>query len=164
MSPRSLTLSFLLLASVDAGADSGAILAMPASPLYVSECGSCHTAYAPGYLPARSWQKLMAELNHHFGDDASLKDADRDLLLRQLQGLAMDTPNGNRAIAARNGGQWAAATPVRISTSPFFRFMHDEVPNSIWQRPQIASKANCGACHPRADEGRYPEAEIRIPK
>src|SRR5512135_1196331 len=39
---------------------------------YRSECGSCHTLYSPGLLPARSWQKIMGGLDKHFGDDASL--------------------------------------------------------------------------------------------
>lgn len=158
-------LAFICVAArADAHANPSAIMAMPASPLYVRECGSCHTAYAPGYLPARSWRKLMAELDRHFGDDASLNEADRALLLGQLQALALDTPHANPVVAARNGRQWAAGIPLRISASPFFRYLHDEVPDSIWQRPGILSKANCGACHPRADEGRYLEAEIRIPK
>ena len=50
-----------------------------------------------------------------------------------------------------------------ISEAGFFKFMHDEVPNSIWRRQKVGSKANCGACHPRADEGRYGEREVRIP-
>ena len=152
------------LAATVAAAESEAILPMPATPLYLSECGSCHTAYAPAYLPASSWRRLMSELDRHFGDDASLNQADRELIAGQLQAMAMDSSRANRGIAARNGSQWAAESPLRISTSPFFRYMHDEVPNSIWQRPKIASKANCGACHSGADAGRYPEAEIQIPK
>jgi hypothetical protein len=164
MRSRVLVGLLLLLANMEAGADNDVVLPMPASPLYVSECGSCHTAYAPGYLPARSWLKLMSELNRHFDTDASLREADRDLISRQLQALALDTPQANRAIAARSGGQWIATTPLRISTSPFFQFMHDEVPASFWQRPKVGSKANCGACHRRADLGRYRESEIEIPK
>lgn len=159
---RPALLSSLLLFSVGAAAD--AILPMPASPLYVKECGGCHTAYAPTYLPAASWRKLMTELERHFGDDASLTTEERDVIASQLQALAMDTPQGHPEIAARNGRQWAGSLPTRITTSPYFHFKHDEVPSSIWRRPQIASKSNCVACHPRADIGRYPEAEIRIPK
>ncbi len=157
-------LLLFLLAANSAAADYGTVMPMPASPLYVGECGACHTAYAPGYLPARSWNQLMADLGNHFGTDASLNQADRDLLAAQLQALALDSPQANRVIAGRNGGAWAASIPLRISTSPFFSFMHDEVPTSFWRRPKIGSKANCGACHTRADAGRYPEAEISIPK
>ncbi len=157
-------LLLLLLAAGPAAADNGTIMPMPASPLYVDECGACHTAYAPGYLPARSWNQLLADLGNHFGTDASLKASERDLLAAQLQALALDSAHANRTVASRNGGAWAAGTPLRITTSPFFGFMHDEVPASFWRRPKIGSKANCGACHTRADAGRYPEAEISIPK
>lgn len=153
-----------LLASGLAWAEARAILPMPDGTLYVSECGSCHTAYAPGFLPARSWRQLMDGLGRHFGDDASLSAAERALILAQLEALATDTPNADPEIAARNRAIPAQAVPLRITETPFFRFMHDEVPGSIWQRPKISRKANCGACHTRADEGRYPEAEVRIPR
>ncbi|HNH88688.1 MAG TPA: hypothetical protein PLX46_04640, partial [Thiobacillaceae bacterium] len=38
-----------------APADDDAVFPMPAGKTYVNECGSCHTAFAPGLLPARSW-------------------------------------------------------------------------------------------------------------
>jgi hypothetical protein len=149
------------------GASAGSlnvVLPMPESPLYVQECGSCHTAYAPTYLPARSWRKLMQELDRHFGEDVSLAPAHRDLLLAQLEALAGDGPRGVPAIAGRNASVSAAQAPLRITEMPFFGFMHDEVPRSVWGRKQIGSKANCVACHGQADEGRYFEREIRIPK
>ena len=140
------------------------VLPMPASKLYVEECGSCHTAYAPTYLPARSWRKLMLELGRHFGEDASLPKADRDLLLEQLEALAGDGPRAERAIAQRNARVSPGETPLRVTDMPFFGYMHDEVPGSIWRRTKIGSKSNCIACHPRSDEGRYFEREIVIPK
>lgn len=137
---------------------------MPASRLYASECGSCHTAYAPTYLPARSWRKLMSELERHFGEDASLPKKESEVLRNQLGELAGDGPRAVQAIAARNARVPPSETPVRITEMPFFAYMHDEVPASIWRRAKVGSKANCLACHPRADEGRYFEREIVIPK
>lgn len=160
-------LSVLLLAlcsGVAAAGELNHVLPMPESRLYVRECGSCHTAYAPTYLPARSWRRLMAELERHFGEDASLPGADRDLLSAQLEALAADTPQAAPSVARHNGRVPAASTPLRITEMPFFGFMHDEVPASIWKRPKVGSKANCVACHGRADEGRYFERELLIPK
>jgi hypothetical protein len=37
-----------------------------------AECASCHTLYHPGLLPERSWRKLMAGLDKHFGESAAL--------------------------------------------------------------------------------------------
>jgi hypothetical protein len=165
--PTPVRLPALFLALLAGQAQAGhvnEVLPMPASPLYVTECGSCHTAYAPTYLPARSWRRLMLELDRHFGGDASLSTADRDLLLAQLEALAGDTPRAVAAIASRNARIPATAIPLRVTEMPFFAFMHDEVPPAIWQRKKVGSKSNCIACHPRADEGRYFEREILIPK
>lgn len=140
------------------------VLPMPESRLYVSECGSCHTAYAPTYLPARSWRRLMSELGRHFGEDAGLPKAERDTLLGQLESLAGDGPRAVQAISARNARLSVSDTPLRVTDMPFFAYMHDEVPASIWRRAKVGSKSNCVACHPRADEGRYFEREILIPK
>ena len=137
-------------------------LAMPAGGDYVSECGGCHTAYAPVLLPARSWRAVMAGLERHFGSDASLEPALRDGLESELVALALDAPGADPFVASRRMA--ATETPVRVTETPFFRFMHDEVPGHIWRRPSVASKANCVACHPRADQGRYFEREIKIPK
>lgn len=140
------------------------VLPMPATTLYVEECGSCHTAYAPTYLPARSWRKLMQDLTRHFGEDASLPAPERDRLLAELEFLAGDTPRAVQPIALRNARVQATETPLRVTAMPFFAYMHDEVPGHIWQRRKVGSKSNCVACHPRADEGRYFEREIQIPK
>ena len=41
---------------------------------YKDECGSCHFAYQPGLLPAKSWEKLLTPeaLSKHFGENAEL--------------------------------------------------------------------------------------------
>lgn len=63
--------SLLLLNRVQAG---GSHYFPPvADPLVQSECGSCHLAFAPSMLPARSWQALMGGLQNHFGDDATMR-------------------------------------------------------------------------------------------
>ncbi|MEY4504705.1 MAG: hypothetical protein RL154_1001, partial [Pseudomonadota bacterium] len=59
----------LALASISFA--SGHIVA-PVTPAYQKECGSCHTAYQPEFLPSASWNKLMDNQNNHFGDDLSL--------------------------------------------------------------------------------------------
>ena len=141
-----------------------AMFPMPAGKAYVAECGACHTAYAPGLLPARSWKKMMAELENHFGEDASLDEAERVALLKPLLDLAADGNPANRLMRRIATSIPPAELPQRISTSPFFKYMHDEVPGYIWKRPKIGAPANCIACHGRATEGNYDEREVRIPK
>lgn len=139
-------------------------LPFPDSKTFRDECGSCHVAYAPGFLPGRSWQRMMAGLDDHFGEDASLAEPERASLERILLDYAADGGRANALMRRIATGIPAGAAPQRISETPFFKHMHDEVPGYIWQRKKIGTPANCGACHTRAGEGRYDEREVRIPK
>jgi Dihaem cytochrome c len=125
---------------------------VPLLPAYKQECGSCHLAYPPGLLPRASWQRLMGDLPHHFGTDASL-DAPT---LREIDGWL-------QAHAGR--ARDAAAPPQdRITRSPWFVREHREVGAATWARPSIRSAAQCAACHTRAEQGIFDEHDIRIPR
>jgi hypothetical protein len=147
-----------------APADDEAIFPMPAGKAYVNECGSCHTAFAPGLLPARSWRKMMAELSDHFGEDASLDEPVRLALLKDLEALASDGAQATLRMRRINAAIPAGSAPQRISQTGYFKYMHDEVPKYVWKRQKIGTPGNCIACHSRANEGRYGEREIRIPQ
>lgn len=145
-------------------ADGEVSFPMPPGKLYLDECGSCHTAYAPGLLPARSWQKMMNELEDHFGEDASLAEPQKLAILRWLTDYAADSRNATVLMRRIAASIPAGAAPQRITETPLFKYQHDEVPKHIWKRTKVGSPANCGACHTHANEGRYPEREVRIPK
>jgi mono/diheme cytochrome c family protein len=129
--------------------------------LYQSECGSCHFAFQPGFLPARSWRALMGGLEDHFGDSAELGAADRQAIEDYLVANAADNAGGRRSDkfmqSIGNG------TPLRITEVRYFRNKHDEVPARLLRHEAIGSFSNCIACHTRADLGSYAEREIRIP-
>ncbi len=148
---------------LEAPAHDDADFPMPRSKTLVNECGSCHTAFAPGLLPTRSWRKMLGGLRDHFGDDASVEEPVRLALLKELEDMAADgafsDPRMRRIAAAIP----ASAAPQRITETDYFKYMHDEIPASYWNRKAIGKPTNCVACHPRANEGRYGEREIRIP-
>lgn len=127
---------------------------VPPLPAYQQECAACHLAYAPGFLPAASWQRLMGQLSQHFGTDASLDAASQTSIAGWLQSHAgtykrvTDTP----------------APQDRITLSPWFVRKHREVATEVWKRPAIKSAANCSACHPQAEQGDFNEHRIRIPR
>ena len=39
------------------------------------ECSACHFAFPAAMLPSASWTRLMSSLESHFGEDASLDEA-----------------------------------------------------------------------------------------
>lgn len=137
---------------------------MPAQKIYVTECGGCHTAYAPGLLPTRSWIRMMGELENHFGEDASLDEPDRLAIQRHLTDWSADSRGASLLMRRIAGAIPAGATPQRITETWFFGYMHDEVPTHIWKRKKVGTRANCIACHPRANEGSYAEREVVIPR
>jgi mono/diheme cytochrome c family protein len=117
------------------------------------ECGSCHIAYAPGLLPAESWRKLMAGLDKHFGDDASLTAKEN----KEITAFLVDNASN----------RWSSkAAPLRITESMWFKTKHNsrEIPPDTWKRASVKSPANCQACHTDAAKADFNERAIRIPK
>ena len=130
---------------------------------YKEECGSCHFAYQPGLLPARSWEKMMGELDNHFDENAELdKDTQNELTL-YLIGNSADHADYKRSNRIMNSlGKNDA--PLRITVTPYFIRKHDEIPKNILQNnPKISSFSQCAACHVNAEKGSYEEDEIHIP-
>ena len=122
-------------------------------PKYKQECAACHVAFPPGMLPADSWRRLLGNLPHHYGTDASLDTA---------------TANELAAWLAANAGTYKrvreAPPEDRITRSAWFIRKHDEVPSAVWKRPAVKSAANCAACHTQADQGDFNEHTVRIPR
>ena len=135
-----------------AHADGGRAMPRDMPKAYTAECAACHTAYAPGLLPARSWQRIMTGLDKHYGTDASLDEATVKQLSTWLQ---------------TNAGTYKRVTEEppqdRITRAAWFERKHREVPAPVWKHASIKSAANCGACHTGADRGDFDEDNIRMP-
>jgi len=122
--------------------------------LYTKECGACHFAYQPEFLPKRSWDKTMKTLDNHFGTDATLDPADYKTVQNYLAAHA----SKNDRMTDMKG-----AVAIRISETPYFVREHREVSKKMVTQPEVKSFANCASCHTKAANGSYREHEIRIP-
>ncbi|MBF0135347.1 MAG: diheme cytochrome c [Magnetococcus sp. DMHC-1] len=130
---------------------------------YTKECGSCHFAYQPGLLPARSWEKMLAGLDNHFGDNASLEAAIRTDLAGYLTAKAADRSNYSRSIKIMRSIR-PEETPLRITETRYFTNQHQEIPRRLWaDNPEVKSLIRCETCHPDATKGSYNEHAVRIP-
>ena len=128
---------------------------MPANapPAFETECGGCHLAFPPALLSGSDWKRVMARLDRHYGDNATLDETTR----RQIEDFL-----------ARNGGSprqvgTGAGDPPRLTATGWFRREHHEVPAAAWNDQQIGSPANCAACHTRAVAGSFSEHELSLP-
>ena len=123
----------------------------PMPAVYVEECGSCHVPYPARGLPASSWRALMAGLDRHFGNDASLAPAQADAIRGWLLAGAGTRPAD-------------PAAPLRLTRAPWFVREHREVPAPLWRSPAVKSAANCAACHRGAERGVFSEHDVRLPR
>lgn len=128
---------------------------------YQEECGACHFAYDARFLPARSWEKIMASLDKHFNENAELAAIDKQLIETYLKDNARDQRERNM-----RGVQKLARTdtPLRISDTSYFKSWHHEVPSNVFNNnPGVKNFSQCKACHTTADKGNFDEDNVRIP-
>ncbi len=153
---KELTLCVLLSAAAVFTAQAGSAGAVvPVLAKYQQECAACHVAYAPGLLPAASWQRLMAGLGKHYGVDASLDAAS----LREISDW-LKTHAGTYKRVSEEPPQ------DRITKSAWFLRKHSagEVAPAVWKRSAVGSPANCVACHGNAAQGNFNERDVKVPK
>jgi cytochrome b len=132
-------------------------------PKWREECGSCHLAFHPSLLPARSWRKLIAEQNHHFGADLALDAPTRQALLSFIENSSAEKSTTEASFKI-NRSLKNDATPLRITETPYWIKKHKDIAQDDWQRPQVKSKANCPACHQDAEAGTFEDAATSPPK
>lgn len=142
----------LLLAPLPALADDD--WAPPVTdPLTLKECGGCHMAFQPAFLPARSWARMMDELADHFGENATIEPGKVKAIRAYLMQNAGDSARGG---AARKYMRWVKpdGAPQRITENPAFLREH-RFPDTVWRRPEVVTRSNCPACHQGAEQGVY---------
>lgn len=131
--------------------------------LYSAECGSCHFAYQPGWLPARSWERVLAELSQHFGENAEVSGATQGELRQYLTAQAADRVDGGRSQKMVSSIQ-AGEVPVRVTETRYFQHKHREMADTMRaKKSQIGSLSQCNTCHTKAEQGSFNEHEVQIP-
>ena len=137
--------------------------ALPDNALWRNECGSCHGVFYPALLPARSWQKMMAEQDKHFGSDLALGEPTVKAITTFLVDNSADK-HMTEAAFKMDGSLAKIAVPLRITEVPYWVRKHREIAASDRANPLVKSKSNCAACHVDADAGTFEDAAMKIPK
>ena len=162
----SLAAAAVLLAGVIGAARAGGKgpdFEAPTHPAYQKECGSCHLAYPPGMLPARSWDKLLTGLSDHFGDNAELDAATLAGVRQHLMAHAADRGASRRAPKVLNT-LLPEDAPLRFTETRYFQRKHRDIPARLVKgNPQVGSFARCEVCHGQAAQGDFDEHGINIP-
>ena len=165
--PRTALVAALVLLGA-AGAGIAALAARPGGgmppaaldPVYAEQCGACHLAFPPSLAPASTWDSILADLQHHFGADATLSpdqvaqirawtDANAASHWDSLPSHLLRTP--------------AADGSLRITDTPGWRRRHRHIPTAIFAAKPVYRRSNCAACHGDAATGRFAPQAIAIP-
>lgn len=153
-----------------AGSMLGAFATMPASGLltltpnetYETECGDCHLPFHPSLLSSDSWKQMMADLENHFGEDATLYDdatvVEITAYLTTFGGDKWDTEASNRFRIVD------PKAPFQITATPYWIRKHKDIDPEHFKLKKVAVKSNCGGCHTDHYSGRFDDQKIKIPK
>lgn len=135
----------------------GLQLPADAPPAFKAECASCHLAFPPALLTANDWKHVMAALDKHYGDNASLDDKTR----QTIEDFLVRYAGKDAKVGA--GGTAKHGEPPRLTATAWFKRKHHEVTDADWRHAKVKSASNCAACHARAAAGSYREREIVMP-
>jgi cytochrome b len=135
---------------------------LPDHKQWRDECGSCHAVFYPSLLPTRSWEKMMAEQDKHFGTDLGLDAATVQSVLKFLTDNSGDKHLTEAGFKIERSVP-KNATPLRITETPYWVKKHHEIAPSDWANPLVKSKNNCAACHTDADNGSFEDGAMQIP-
>lgn len=130
---------------------------------YEKECGGCHFPYQPGWLPERSWKRLMGSLGSHFGDNAEIAAPQRTALLEYLTAGAADRGADNirsrDVMAAITPGD----TPISLTRVLYVGGIHGGFLDPAFRgKPEVKTLAQCPACHQQAARGQFSHVNYTV--
>jgi len=134
-----------------------------AHPLFVEECASCHLLYPPFLLPKRSWKSMMATLSDHFGDDASLDEADRLAIEAYLLQNSAESSTKEAAFYILESID-KKKDIIAISQTPYWEKRHKNIDKTVFNAKKVRTKSNCKACHQGFEQGLIEDDKIVLPK
>lgn len=127
---------------------------------YANECSDCHFLYHPSLNSETNWTALMASLDDHYGEDASISSTSFDLInqfFNENNAIFFDTQ------AAVEIGLTASDND-RMTNRPFWKDVHANLNDNLFNSAPVYSSANCDACHLDADTGLFQDQNIQLPK
>lgn len=129
------------------------------NPVFVNECGSCHTLYPPSLLPKASWTALMGDLSNHFGDDASLDPSDHRTILAYL--LAHSAETSTQEMSVKMMQSLEKRDMIAITQTPYWKKRHHNISADVFANDAVKSRANCKACHGDVEQGTIEDNAIK---
>ncbi len=130
-------------------------------PRFYNECISCHTLYPPYLLPKASWEKMMGNLEEHFGEDASLDEQDTSSIREYLAKNSAESSTKESAFYILKSMD--SNETIAITKTPYWKRRHSEIDKSVFESKEVVAASNCKACHGNIEQGLLNDKDIKIP-
>jgi len=131
-------------------------------PVYMKECGSCHIAYSPQLLPARSWMRVMGNLADHFGESATVDAATQKRILDYLTAHSAESGSNEQSVQIMRSLRTDEA-PLRITQVPYIAGLHAAALEDLrGGTPRPHTLAECGVCHYNVETGNYTDRRYSV--
>jgi len=128
---------------------------------FYHECGDCHKIYPPFLLPKKSWNKVMNDLDNHFGveiTEANISKAKQDSIRAYLYENSAE--HTTREASVKILKSLKGISPKAVTKTPYWRETHKNIPRSAYRDKKIKDKSNCFACHKNAENGDFDDMNI----
>lgn len=143
--------------------EKGYAIGVNMNKIWKEECAtSCHSAFYPSLLPARSWKKILDSLDDHFGDNVTLDEKSRKEILDFLIASSAERSTAESSRKMLYSIR-ANEIPARVTDVAYWKYKHAKISEEVFKRNTIMSKGNCIACHPGAGIGSFEDEDINIP-
>ncbi len=130
------------------------------NPLVAEECSACHMLYHPSLLPAKDWERIIATLEDHYGEDASLDTESTAKIRDWLMAHAAETADTRAANVFQLNPQEGIYS---LTDTAFWQGRHRGLPEAIFKSKAVRARSNCVACHEDAESGWFNPFQIEIP-
>lgn len=124
-----------------------------------SSCGSCHMVYPAYLLPKQSWNKMMDNLDNHFGKDASLPEEDTKIIRDYLMNNAAEHSTREAAIKVLDNLKTDA--PQEITKTNYWKKTHKNITKEQFEA-DYGIKSDCRTCHKTIRDGMIQDEAIKF--
>ncbi|MFT5659929.1 MAG: cytochrome b [Sulfurimonas sp.] len=124
-----------------------------------SSCGSCHLVYPAYLLPEKSWSKMMDNLEHHFGKDASLPEEETQIVREYLMNNAAE--HSTKEAALKILDRMKDNVPLAITHTNYWVERHKDITKEQFAA-DYGIKSDCRTCHKTIRDGLIQDTEIKF--
>ena len=117
---------------------------------YTENCGSCHFPYQPGLLPTTSWEKVMSNIDNHFGETLNLSSAESRAMTQYLLNNSAGHFNDDISINTLLSLKYDPIV-MRVTQTPYFIKTHSQ----LGEADKMKDIGQCNSCHKQAAQGLY---------